>query len=87
MQRGEFKYLVGPPTLWNATRPPDEQVHEYNPFVPGPVKTCTCCEGAGKVRKDVLEEKRGGGGLFDDGLPSTGQSLQGDGTGVLKIDS
>jgi hypothetical protein len=86
MRKGEFKYITGPPTLWNASRGPDEPVYEYKPFEPGPVETCPCCEGAGKIREDAFVEKLGGARLFDDGLRKPGEFRQGHSTGVLKKD-
>jgi hypothetical protein len=86
MRKGEFEYITGPPTLWNVSRGADELVYEYTPFEPGPVETCPCCEGAGRVREDAFEEKLGRATLFDDGLRNPGESRQGGSTGVLKRD-
>lgn len=55
MEKDEFRPITGPPTLWNAFKAPDQPELTYRPFEPGPVETCSCCQGAGKVREDVTE--------------------------------
>jgi hypothetical protein len=80
MREGKFRYITGPPTLWNAFRSPDEPVYEYEPFKPGPVETCECCEGAGKVGADVIDAKR-----FENDQRGVGKLRQGGSTGVFKI--
>lgn len=84
MREGKFHYVSGPPTLWNAFRIPDEPVYEYEPFKPVPVKTCECCEGAGKIRADVLESKLAETEALESDQPYAGALRQGSSTGVLK---
>ena len=74
MRRDEFCYITGPPILWNSFKMSDEPVQEYQPFKPGPVSTCPCCEGEGKV----LETK------LVDGQLDTPKLRSGDGTGVVR---
>jgi hypothetical protein len=65
-RRGEFRYITGPPTLWNASRSPGEPMREYTPWEPVPVETCPCCKGVGKASDKVLEAEIGVIGLFED---------------------
>jgi hypothetical protein len=77
MREGKFDYITGPTTLWDVFRSPGEPVYEYEPFVPGPVETCPCCDGAGKVREDVIEAEIGGTKLFEDDLRGIRELRQG----------
>lgn len=60
MEKNEFRPITGPPTLWNAFKGPDLPELKYRRFEPGPVETCSCCQGAGKVREDVFKAKLAG---------------------------
>lgn len=56
MANDEFKYITGPPTLWNMARRPDQPEINYEPFQPGPVETCPCCDGNLRVPSEAAKE-------------------------------
>lgn len=75
VQGNEFRYITGPPILWNAFKTSDEPVQEYQPFKAIPVRTCPCCEGEGKVPKTKLVDDQ----------PVIPKLRTGDGTGLVRI--